>query len=176
MNLRDTQPTSKLNIDSLKINVNDFLLVFRKRYPDNFWRVSIVTQVLPNTDFLKKRRNSETGKTIFKSPTNKLFAVENTYHGTNQTNKASHNKIASPSPAILWIVNTRGRKPGYKKVNSALQKARTEFLNMVCEECLNVLSLLYIHREIFLGYDKIINIYASKYPRRMLLTNLLSEN
>ena len=28
MNLRETQRTSKLNIDSLKINVNDIVLVF----------------------------------------------------------------------------------------------------------------------------------------------------
>ena len=34
----------------------------------------------------------------------------------------------------------------------------------------------YIHRDIFLDYDKRIDIYASKYPRRMLLINPLSEN
>ena len=36
-----------------------------------------------------------------KCPVNKLFAVENTYHDTNQTDKASHKEIASPSPAVL---------------------------------------------------------------------------
>ena len=41
---------------------------------------------------------------------------------------------------------------------------------------LNSLSLVYIHRDIFLDQDKIIEIYASKYPRRMLLINPLSEN
>ena len=41
---------------------------------------------------------------------------------------------------------------------------------------LNALSLVYIHRYIFFDYDKIIDIYASKYPRRMLLINPLSEN
>ena len=39
------------------------------------------------------------------------------------------------------------------------------------EERLNALSLVCIHQDIF---DKII--YASKYPRRMLLINPLSEN
>ena len=39
---------------------------------------------------------------------------------------------------------------------------------------LNALSLVYIHQNIFLDYDKIIDIYASKYPRRMLLINPLS--
>ena len=47
---------------------------------------------------------------------------------------------------------------------------------MMGEERLNALSLVYIHRDIFLNYDKIIDIYASKYPRRMLLLNPLSEN
>ena len=35
-------------------------------------------------------------------------------------------------------------------------------------ERVNALFLVYIHRDIFLAYDKIIDIYASKYPRRML--------
>ena len=41
---------------------------------------------------------------------------------------------------------------------------------------LNALSLVYIHRDIFLDYDKIIDIFASRYPRRMPLINLLNEN
>ena len=40
----------------------------------------------------------------------------------------------------------------------------------------NALLIVCIHRDIFLDYDKIIDIYASKYPRRMLLINPLSEN
>ena len=44
------------------------------------------------------------------------------------------------------------------------------------KERLNALSLVYIRRYIFLDYDKVIDIYASKYPRDMLLMNLLSEN
>ena len=40
---------------------------------------------------------------------------------------------------------------------------------------LNALLIVYIHRDIFLDYDKIIDICVSKYPRRMLLINPLSE-
>ena len=43
VNLRETQRTSKLNIDSLKINVNDIFLVFFKKMPEHFWRIAIVT-------------------------------------------------------------------------------------------------------------------------------------
>ena len=42
-------------------------------------------------------------------------------------------------------------------------------------ERVNVLLLVCIHRDIFFDYDKIIDIYASKYPRRMLLVNPLSK-
>ena len=38
---------------------------------------------------------------------------------------------------------------------------------------LNALSLVCTHRDIFLDCDKIIDFYASKYARRMLLINPL---
>ena len=50
MNLRETQRTSKLNIDSLKINVNDIVLVFYEKVLRHFWRIAIVMRVLPSRD------------------------------------------------------------------------------------------------------------------------------
>ena len=103
MNLCERQRTSKLNIGSLKINVNYIVLVFYEKVPRHFWRISIVTGVL-------RSRNSEIRgaivrisktNTILKRPGNKLFAVENTYHDNNQTDKVSYKDIASPSPAVL---------------------------------------------------------------------------
>ena len=47
---------------------------------------------------------------------------------------------------------------------------------MMDEERLNALLLVYTHQNRFLDYDKIIDMHASKYPRRMLLINPLSEN
>ena len=43
-------------------------------------------------------------------------------------------------------------------------------------ETVNALLLVCIHRDIFLNYDIIIDICASKCPRRMLLVNPLGEN
>ena len=43
VNLRETQ-TSTLNIDSLKINVNDIVLVIYEKVPRHFWRIAIITQ------------------------------------------------------------------------------------------------------------------------------------
>ena len=45
-----------------------------------------------------------------------------------------------------------------------------------CHERVNALLLACIHWDILLDYDKIIDIYASKYQRRMLLINPLSKN
>ena len=66
--------------------------------------------------------------------------------------------------------------PDRKKANSDLQQLRTDFQSVIGKERLNALSLVCIHRDISLDYDKIIDIYASKYPKRMLLINTLSEN
>ena len=67
--------------------------------------------------------------------------------------------------------------PDRKKENSALQHLRlsSDFWSMIGEERLNVLLFVCIHRDIFLDYHKIIEIYAFKYPRRMLLINPLSK-
>ena len=103
MNLRETQQTSKLNIVFLKINITDIVLVFNEKVPRHFWKISIVTRVLPSRDSEIRRVivRIEKTNTILKRPVNKLFAVENRYHDTNQTDKSSNKEIASTSPAAL---------------------------------------------------------------------------
>ena len=102
MNLREAQRTSKVNIDSLKINITDIALVFYEKVPRHFWKISIVTRVLPSRDSEIRGAIVRIAKanTILKRPVNKLFTVENTHHDTNQTDKASHKEIAYPSPAV----------------------------------------------------------------------------
>ena len=95
-----TQRTSELNINFLKISVNDIVLVIYEKVPRYFWRIAIVTRVLPSRD--SKIRGAIVRhvkiNTILKCPVNNLFAVENIYHDTNQTDKASHKEMASPFP------------------------------------------------------------------------------
>ena len=100
VNLRETQRTSKLNINSLKINVNDIVPVFCEKVPKHFWRIVIVTRVLPSRDSEIKGGVVRIAKTntILRRLVNNLFAVENIYHETNQTEKTSHIEIASPFP------------------------------------------------------------------------------
>ena len=59
--------------------------------PRHFWRVAIVTQVLPGRDSEIRGAIARIAKTntILK----KLFAVENTYRDTNQTDKAREQKF-----------------------------------------------------------------------------------
>ena len=50
------------------------------------------------------------------------------------------------------------------------------YRSTMLEERLNALILLFVHRDIlFLDYDKIINMYATKHPRRMLFVNALAQ-
>ena len=88
MNLREAQRTSKKKIVSLKININDIVLVFYEKAPRNTWGIAIVTRILPSRDFEIKGAIVRIVKTntILERPVNKLnklFAVENTYHETN---------------------------------------------------------------------------------------------
>ena len=50
VNLRETQRTSKLNINSLKIY---------EKVPKHSWRIAIVKQVLPSADSENKRNNKD---------------------------------------------------------------------------------------------------------------------
>ena len=103
MNLCQTQRTSKLNIDSVEINVNGIVLVFHEKVPRYFWRIAIITRVLPSRDSEIRGAIARIARTntILKCPVNKLFSVENTHHATNQPDKGSHEEITSPSPAAL---------------------------------------------------------------------------
>ena len=82
------------------MNVSDIVLVFYGKVPRHFWRIVIVTPVLPNRDSEIRGAIVRIAKTntILKRSINKLFAVENMYHDTKKTDKISHKEIASLLP------------------------------------------------------------------------------
>ena len=45
-----TQRTLKLNLNSLKINVNDIVAVFYEKLPRHFRRIAVVAQILSSRD------------------------------------------------------------------------------------------------------------------------------
>ena len=95
MNLRETLRTSKLNINSLRINVNNIVLVFYEKVSRHFWRIVVVTRALSSRDSEIRGAIVRIGKinTILKHLVKTLLATENTYHDTKQTDKARKEKF-----------------------------------------------------------------------------------
>ena len=73
-----------------------------KSYPYTFGRIATVTGVLPGRDSKKRRTIVRIARTntIFKRPVSKLFTVENTYHGTKQTDKVREQKFTWEAAVI----------------------------------------------------------------------------
>ena len=63
--------------------------------PRHFWRIAIVTGVLPSRDSEIAGAIVRIAKAnaILKRPVNKLFTTENTYHDTQKTYKAREQKL-----------------------------------------------------------------------------------
>ena len=150
MNLLETQRKSKLNIDPLKINITDIVLVFYEKVPKHFWKIFIVTWVLTSRDSEIREVIVRIAKTntVHKNPVNKLFTVENTYHDTNQTDKASNKEIASPSllpseSRISWKQIKIEKKP------ILLDNIYEQTFRVWWVKSILVLSHLYIFIEIY---------------------------
>ena len=76
------------------------MLVIYEKVPRHFWRIAIVTRVLPSRDSEIRGvivRIAKTNK-ILKRPVNNLFTVEKIYHDTKQIDKANHREITYPLP------------------------------------------------------------------------------
>ena len=78
------------------------MLVYDEKVPRHFWRIAIVTGVLPSRDSVITGAIVRTTKTnaMLKSPLNKLFPIRNTYHDTNQTDKAREEKLKREAAVI----------------------------------------------------------------------------
>ena len=78
-------------------------------------------------------------------------------------------------PNFKYSTNSSSYQCKSRKIEFCFRHVKADFRSMIGEERLNALLLLYIHRDISLDFDKIIDMYASRYPKRMLLINPLSE-
>ena len=63
---------------------------------------------------------------------------------------------------------------GVERANSSLRFVKSDFISTMGEDRFNALILLFIHQDFSLDIDTIIDTYARKRPRRMLLLNSLS--
>ena len=57
--------------------------------------------------------------------------------------------------------------------HSALKIVKSKMQSTMQEGRLNALMMLYVHKDIKLNYNKIIDIYANKFPCRMRFSNPL---
>ena len=73
------------------------------------------------------------------------------------------------------ILTTPATSASVERANSALRYVKTDFRSTMSEDRFNALLLLYVHSDIKLDYKKIIDMYAMRYPRRMVLKNPLTE-
>ena len=71
------------------------MLVYDEIARRHFQRIAIVTRVLPSRESEVRGKIVGMAKTniILKPPVKKLFIVKNTYHDTNQTDKAKGQKL-----------------------------------------------------------------------------------
>ena len=60
--------------------------------------------------------------------------------------------------------------------HSFLKKEKSKLQSNMGEERLNALVLLYVHKDIVLDYNKLIDIYANRYPRSMGFLNPMKED
>ena len=91
-----------MNINPKKVDVNNIVLVYDKMVTRHFWKIAIVTGVLPRRDSEIRGAIVIMVKTnaIFNRPVNKLFTVKNTYHDTNQTYRAREQKLRREATVI----------------------------------------------------------------------------
>ena len=78
------------------------MLVYDENVPRQFWRIAIITRVLPSRDSEIKEARVRIAKTneILKRAINKLFPIENTYHDFNQTEKEREQKLRREAAVI----------------------------------------------------------------------------
>ena len=62
-----------------------------------------------------------------------------------------------------------------ERSNSSLKFIKTPLRATMGEERLNALMLLFVHKDIHIDINKIIDLFANRHPRRMLLINPLGD-
>ena len=82
-------------------------------------------------------------------------------------------------PNITKIINllllTSIASSSTERANSSLKLIKNVMRSTMGEDRLNALLLLYVHRDIKLDYDKIIDDYARRNPRKMVLMNPVGD-
>ena len=101
--------------------------------------------------------------------------TENTLSNIGTFNAKKHQMFPNIVRILSIILTTPATSDSVERANSALRYVKTDFRSTMSEDRFNALLLLYVHSDIKLDYKKIIDMYAMRYPRRMVLKNPLTE-
>ena len=69
---------------------------------------------------------------------------------------------------ISILLTASAASASAQKVYSALFFIKTDYRSAMSEVYFNALVLLYVHWDIKLDYNRIIQMYANRYPRRLV--------
>ena len=116
-------------------------------------------------------------------PSPQTFNQEQMWHDvvddapdTLQTSLAAcEQKLFSNIFLCLYLLMVVPVSTATERSHSGLQIVKTKLESTMGQQRLHALMLLYIHKDILINYPKIIDIYANRYPRRMLFKNPLAE-
>ena len=98
--------------------------------------------------------------------------IPDTLSGTLVNNQVCHMMFPN-IVKIIHIMLTSVTSAGVEIANSALKFVKNAFRSTMGEDRFNALVLMYVHKDIELDLDKIIDIFARRHPRRMILFNPL---
>ena len=99
----------------------------------------------------------------------------NTIHETLGHRKSCGIMFPNICKILTLLLLTSVTASGVERANSALKFVKTAFRSTMGEDRINALVLMYMQRDVKLNYDNIINMYAQRHPRRMILFNPLSD-
>ena len=91
----------------------------------------------------------------------------------------SYQGLEQMFPNILTILRMLLTMPStsasVERANSSLKYVKNKYRSRMSEPRLNSLILMYVHKDIILNSDELIDMYARRHPRRMLFINPLGD-
>ena len=84
-----------------------------------------------------------------------------------------HQMFPNITKLLTILLTISATSPTLERAFSALCYVTTDFRSSMSEDDFNALILTYLHRDITLNYNNIIDMCTTKDPRRVFLKNLL---
>ena len=103
----------------------------------------------------------------------KVDAITLCDHLEHLSEKKINQMFSNITRILATLPTTASTSATVERENSSLHYIKTDFRNSMTEDQFNALMLMYVHGDIKLDREKIIDRCAAKCPRRMLLQSPL---